>query len=185
MRVLRHVLGILLMASSTIYADIGPAKLETLIEGSDLVVLGKVSEIKTLDDGFRVATVEVIETLRGSEQRKTLYYIASHLTPEDVSDAKVGDAGVLFLRKPQKPVQKYPDAVRKITHDQPLFFIAHAGRGRLIPVKIDADNYVHFRRDRGILLPLKLSASARQDANDPSLLLLRLDDLLNFIKQYR
>jgi hypothetical protein len=167
------------------FASIGPTRLERVIEEANLVVMAKVIDVKILASGFRLAEIEVTQSLRGQIPSDKLYYIASPLTPEDVSDAQKGETTLLFLRRLRKPPAEYPANIREITHGEAVFLVAAAGRGRLVPVKVDADNYVSFRRDKGILLPPKLSALWRQDANDPTLGLLRLDALRDFIKQYR
>jgi photosystem II stability/assembly factor-like uncharacterized protein len=177
-------LAALLIINSANFADVGPTRLETVINEANLVVMAKVIDVKTLDKGFKLAEIEVTETLRGETTNAKLHYIASPLTPEDVSAAQKGETALLFLRRLRKPPAEYPVDIKEITQGEAVFLVAAAGRGRLVPVKVDADNYVYFRRDRGILLPPKLSALWRQDANDPTLGLIRLDDLLDFIKQY-
>jgi len=151
---------------------------------SDLIVLGRVTEVTTIGNGFKLASVDVIRTLRGQTGAVRLRYIASPITLDDISDAHVGETAVLFLRKPQKPPSEYPDDVLEITRGQPLFFIAHAGRGRLVPVRIDRNDWIYLRLGHGILLPQKLLALWKQDPKDSALGLVRLNDLFDFIEHY-
>ena len=178
-----QVLAVLVIVGSISFADIGPTKLETLIEGSDLIVLGKVTDVTTIGHGFKLASVEVTQTVRGQTDAK-LRYIASPVTFEDISDARIGETAVLFLRKPKKTPSEYPEDVLEITRGQPLFFIAHSGWGRLVPVSIDGDNWIYFRLGHGILLPQKLLALWKQDPKDSNLGLVRVNDLLDFIEHY-
>jgi hypothetical protein len=179
------ILAVLVALGSTDFADVGSTKLETLIDGSDLVVLGKVVSVTAVgSNGFKIAEVEITQTLRGQTESANLRYIATPMTDDDASDAQLGESALLFLRRLSKPPSEYSADVRKITRGEPLFFIAHAGRGRLVPVRINGDDYVYFRLGRRILLPPKLSALWKQDPKDPSLGLVRLNDLLDFIKQY-
>lgn len=158
--------------------------MEAVINEANLVVMAKVIDVKTLDKGFKLAEIEVTETLRGQTTNAKLHYIASPLVPGDVSAAQKGETALLFLRRLRKPPAEYPANIKEITHGEAIFLLAAAGRGRLVPIPIDGDNYIRLRRDRGILLPPSLSALSRQDPEDPSLVLVRLNDLLSFIKHY-
>src|SRR5882762_7434693 len=115
-------------------ADIGPTKLETLVSLSDSIVVGKVVNVTTVNAALRVAEVDVSQTFKGNPTVKRLYYQISRKQLEDTSDAKVGETALLFLRQPHNVMPSdYPKAIQKVTHKTPLFYISHAGRGRLIP----------------------------------------------------
>ena len=166
------------------FADVGPTKLETLIEGADLVVTGKVINVTAASETFKIAEVRILQTLHGKTDKAMVRYIASPLFPDDVSDALPGETTLLFLRKLRKPPSEYPADIREITRGEPLFYLAHAGRGRLVPVRIDGDDYIYFRLGHGILLPPKLLALWKQDPKDSNLGSLRVNDLLGFIEHY-
>lgn len=179
------VLAGLIVLGSTAFADVGPTKLETLIAATDLVVLGRVVNVTAVgSDGFKIAEIEITQTLHGPTKNTRLCYIASPINDDDVSNAHLGETALLFLRRVRKPPSEYPANIREISRGEPLFFIAHAGRGRMVPLSINGDDYVSFRLDRGILLPPKLLALSKRDPKDSSLVLVRLSDLLDFIKEY-
>jgi hypothetical protein len=170
---------------STNLADVGPTKLETLIEGADLIVLGKVLSVTAVgSNGFKIAELDISQTLRGKTENARLHYIASPMTDDDASAAQPGETALLFLRKLRKPLSEFSTDIPETTRGEPLFFIAHAGRGRLLPVRTIGNDYLSFRFGRRILLPPKLSALSKPDPKDRNLSLVPLSAILDFIKNY-
>ena len=167
-------------------ADIRPTKLETLISLSDSIVVGKVVSVTTVNDELRVAEVEISQTLKGSSSSvKRLYYQIPRNSLEDTSDAEVGETALLFLRQPHNVLpSNYPKAIQELTHGTPLFYLSHAGRGRLIPIALNGISYVYVRRDGSIIVPESVAVKWGSDQNDPGLGLVRLDDLLKFIADH-
>jgi hypothetical protein len=136
------------------------------------------------NEGLKIAEVKITRTLCGQRDLTGLFYIASKMFPDDISDAQLGETTLLFLRKLRKPPSEYDTAIQKVTRGAPLFYVAHSGRGRLVPIRIEGDDYIYFRLGRRILLPPTLSALWKPDPKDRSLGLIRLSDLVDFIEHY-
>ena len=163
-------------------ADVRPIKLETLIGLSDSIVVGKVVSVRAVNDELRVAEVEIGQTLKGASSVKRLYYQIPRYSLEDTSDAQVGETALLFLRQPHNlQPSNYPKAIQEITNGTPLFYLSHAGRGRLIPTSLNGISYVYVRRDGSIIVPESVAIEWGSDPSDPGLGLVKLDDLINFI----
>jgi len=67
------VLMTLLVSGPNNFADVGPVKLETLIDGVDIIVVGRIIDVKVLASGFKLAEVEITQTVRGQQPGSKLY----------------------------------------------------------------------------------------------------------------
>ena len=94
MRVIACVVATLFCASPA-FALVARPSLEELVARADLIVLGTNTEIDTVL-GVRIATVEVVRTLKG-DSLPELHYLAHRRWTCDITDAKIGEKAVLFL----------------------------------------------------------------------------------------
>lgn len=148
------------------------AKLTTVIKGSDLIALGTVSEVVTVN-GYRVAKLKIEGVLKGEAQLQEAYFVASPTWTCDISDAKVGERGLYFL-SPANRVSNIPP----FHNGRPLFLIAHSGHGRLL-----RQPQGKFHISGMIILPEGFPVERVNRANGERLELVSTTDIAKAIRQ--
>lgn len=126
------VVGILMLSASAAIARVPSIWLAELIKGADCIVLAKVDGLLAYED-LTVARAVPIRTLKGDAEAKRFYFVAGRTWACDVSAAERGEIALLFLtRAKSERVSRHllgkPAARVSV---KPLFFIAHAGSGRM------------------------------------------------------
>jgi hypothetical protein len=126
-KILVHLAIILiaLVFTRSVGAEVARITLSKLIDTSELIVVARET---TVEDGpanvnlergaaspVKVATARIVEVWKGKTGHE-VRYIASPTWTCDISEAKVGEPVVLFLRK---------------SKTEPFMLIAHSGRGRM------------------------------------------------------
>lgn len=167
--------------ASTCFADAGTMELSRMVKFSDLIVVGRVLNAKV--NGKPVAELEIIQTLKGDSSRKRVRFFAAPIWVCDVSAAEENETGLFFLRRyftddPAERAlpQNEPDGV-------PVFFITHSGRGRMIFKNIDGEDFVYAHRHGEVKFPNSLRFAHHPKPEDLDLGLVRLADVLAYIRK--
>jgi hypothetical protein len=138
------------LSASPLWARVADISLKELVDGCDLIVVATVSKVEDAPGDLKlgeevtvpveIATARVLEVWKGNAPRE-VRYVASPTWTCDVSDAKVGERVVLFLKKPE---------------GWPIRVIAHAGRGRMPIRDVNGKLYATIRAD-DVRLPTGVS----------------------------
>lgn len=142
-KVFRYPFFLLVLVFSTLaaHAKVAPVSIETLIKRSDLIVVGRVTEIRQIE-GVNFATIEVLQTLKGNTVA-TVFYSAERTWPCDSSDAVDGETALFFFTtyragkrfgRSAKQTEPLDEAVKRTFTEDELFRLAYDGRGRM-PIK--------------------------------------------------
>lgn len=83
------------LAVSTGQAKVAPISFEKLIQSSDFIVLGQVTEVREIS-GVPFATVTVLESLKGDASNKVVYSAEKTWTC-DISSAISGETALFFF----------------------------------------------------------------------------------------
>ena len=119
------VVAALMVLTTSARASVASITLKELVDSSDLIVVASETKVEDgpadlkLGEGvgspIKVATARVVEVWKGKAGPE-IRYIASPTWICDISEAKVGERVVLFLRK---------------SKSLPFLLIEHSGRGRM------------------------------------------------------
>jgi hypothetical protein len=132
----------------TSQARVAPTTLKQLTRVSEVIVVGKITEIRTLL-GVRVATVEVRQTLKGAP-RPHVYYIAQGTWTCDISGGSLGEEALFFFSKPWvgEPFEderlsnaKFAQ-IQKALGDSPFLADAWSGRGKMTLRRMQGKDYI-------------------------------------------
>jgi hypothetical protein len=142
-------LAVLLVGSPTAEAKVRGISLSELVQLSDRIVVGTVSQIHDVS-GIQVGEVTVLETLKGVPPAPVLYVLAQPTWICDITEVEVGQTALLFLsasdgkielqelppgdgdfKKAPRGFRKKLDRLRGVA---PFFLVAQAGRGYM-PVR--------------------------------------------------
>jgi hypothetical protein len=126
-----------LMCFPLAQSKISAQRVEDLIRSSDEIIvatIAEVSEPSALNGGVRIATAKIVSVLKG-EHLRTLQFRASPGWMCDITDAKTGDAVLLFLSG------SFNGA----------FGVALAGRGYMPLRRVDGKQYATLWDD--VVLP--------------------------------
>lgn len=118
----------LILATTQSLAKVAFIQFSELIECSELIVVAKVQQVKSLSTGRHYAEAKISEIWKG-KSAETIEFLASPTWPCDISDAKAGETVLLFLTK---------------NSDSRSYAISHSGRGRRPVHVIDGKRVVFF-----------------------------------------
>ena len=128
--------------STFLHARVAPADFSTLVRKANLVVLGKVVGVDTIN-GAKIARVKVIQTYKG-RRIEVLSFVAQPTWTCDISDAVTGETALLILHSYTEPRNTSeqplfsplasPKELEAGGVTKPIFLLMHSGRGRM-PVR--------------------------------------------------
>jgi len=134
--------------SNSLHARVAPIDFSTLVRKADVVVLGKVVSVETIN-GVKIARVKVLETYKG-RRLDVLSFVAQPTWTSDISDALKGESALLLLHLyakqdlPAEPALCSPFSPRSSPEEleaggavRPVFLLVGSGRGRM-PLRIIA-----------------------------------------------
>jgi hypothetical protein len=117
------------------FAKVPSISFEQLVQGSDIIVVAKVESVSSPLLGKRYAKARVTEIWKGVKT-EAVEFLASPTWTCDISEAKKGEAVLLFLTKGGKSRS---------------YAIAHSGRGRLPLRTVNGKSYATIWPD--VILP--------------------------------
>ena len=192
--ILTAVIAVILLRYP-VNADVAPMTLERMIAASSIIVLGKVSRVAVFNPSaeypVKIAEVEVIETLKGPRNLKTVYYWASPGWACDVTTAHEGETD-LFLFRPGTRFRDYPQSlsaiipkIKAMTGNRELATIIHSGRGQMEINEMDGGKYVLGSKEGGdIIFPKSIKLYDYPDPEYSYVGMVKIDDLLTYIRNY-
>ena len=186
MRVVRNIclsLAAVALFAPTCLAEAGTMSLAEMVKSSDLIVVGRVVRAKV--DGKSVAELEVNYTLKGDASLKHVRFYASPLWACDVSAAVEGETGLFFFRRSFTEDPSEKSLPQTLMDGVPVFLITHSGRGRMILVREDGGEFVYAHRRGEVQFPGSLRFARRPKPEDRDLGLVRLSDVLSYIRKHR
>ncbi|HEX5010968.1 MAG TPA: hypothetical protein VFY71_11255 [Planctomycetota bacterium] len=118
--------------------------LADLVARCPLILVGRVERIAETPHDGKVAVVTVVGVVKGDKTLESVYVLASRLWTCDASGAVAGETALLFLSDgPGLDLKDgLVDAAREFVGPAPLYFEAHAGRGRMPIHEGSADLHV-------------------------------------------
>ena len=141
---------IVLGVSNSLHARVAPTDFSTLVRKADVVVLGKVVRVETIN-GVKIARVKVLETYKG-RKLDVLSFVAQPNWTCDISDAVKGETALLLLhlytnlRKTSEPAlfspRSSPAELEAGGAVKPIFLLMDSGRGRMPLRTITGQQYV-------------------------------------------
>jgi hypothetical protein len=150
--------------SNSLHARVAPADFSTLVRRADVVVLGKVISVETIN-GVKIARVKVLETYKG-RKLDVLSFVAQPTWTCDISDAVKGETALLLLhsyKNPRKTSEQASFSPRSSPEEleargavKPILLLMDSGRGRMPVRTIAGQQYVTLWVD-----DLRLPASVR------------------------
>lgn len=166
-------LAILSLAGSmTGFSKAASEKLITVIKRSDLITLGRVSSVTTVN-GHRVAKLQIEGVLKGNSNLREVLFLASPTWTCDISDAQTGEHGLYFLSLPKN------DSEFPTQHNgQPVYLIQHSGYGRML-----STGEGKFRLTSLIDLPERFPKEEGRTQNNESFTLIAGIDVARLILQ--
>jgi hypothetical protein len=135
--------------AARLHAKVGSVEFAALVKASDVVVLGNVVDVSTVD-GVKVARVKVIETYKGTKVDQ-LFFLAQPTWICDISEAMKGETALLFLTAYEdrwkgselillKPLPTR-EALQRAGVGQAMFQIVDSGRGRMPLRSVGGEKY--------------------------------------------
>lgn len=157
---------VIVFLSMAIQAKVAPAPIEQLITSAQLIVVGKVSSVQTVE-GVKFAKVEILQTLKGPTDTSIYYAVERQVFGCDISNAVKDETALFFFNrytinlisasKDQLPdpfgIRKtmlFKDTVEKLTNHADLFRLSFNGRGRM---PVEDKNNEQLLRVSGVILP--------------------------------
>lgn len=163
------------------FADAGTMTLADMIKYSDCIVVGRVVNAKV--DGKHVAELGVTQVLKGDRSLKRVRFYAAPLWVCDISRAEENETGLFFLRRNfiDDPTE---NALSRSDRDgEPIFFITHSGRGRIIFLHLDGQDFVHAFKAGEVKFPGSLRYARYPNAANRNLGLITLVDVLSYVRK--
>lgn len=118
--------------------------LDELIKLATVIAVARVEKIET-PNGIRVATVVLLQPLKGCTIGQRLIYLASKTWACDISDAKLNETSLLLLHPVlenpfagmfAKEQRQFEKARRESLRGVSLHSIVHSGNGRMAIVRL-------------------------------------------------
>jgi hypothetical protein len=184
MRIARNLflsLAAVVLLANIAFAEAGTMTLADMIKYSDLIVVGKVVDARV--QGKRVAELEVTRVLKGDPSLKRVRFYAAPIWACDISAAEQNEVGLFFLTNDllNDPKEKHPPY--RDSEGVAVFFITHSGRGRMIFEHIDGDDYVYAYKGGEVKFPGSLRRARYPTPENRHFGLIRLDEVLSFIRK--
>jgi hypothetical protein len=167
--------------ASTCFAEAGTMSLPEMIKSSDLIVTGRVVNAKV--GGKSIAELEISRTLKGNPSLKRVRFVAAPIWACDVSAAEEDETGLFFLRRNFTDDPSERALPQSESDGVPLFFITHSGRGRMIFRHLDGEDFVYAHKRGEVKFPDSLRFARYPKPEDRELGLVRLADILSYIKK--
>jgi hypothetical protein len=167
--------------AATCFAEAGTMSLSEMIKSSDLIVTGRVVNAKV--GGKSIAELEVTQTLKGNPSLRRVRFFAAPIWACDVSAAEENEAGLFFLRRNFDDDPSERALPQSESDGVPLFFITHSGRGRMKFQHIDSEDFVYAYKRGEVKFPDSLRFARYPKPEDRELGLVRLADVLSYIKK--
>lgn len=157
--------------------SVGRIKFDELVRYSDSIVVARVTSVTRLDrpegerktdssraldqwrsEGtVRVAEAEVLRVVKGERATTKVHFLAQATWTCDISDAKVGETALLFLRESSWVADEGPTlraALRESTGGSAMFVLMHSGRGRMPIRQVGASDFATYWTD--VVMPKEL-----------------------------
>lgn len=167
--------------TATCFAEAGTMSLAEMIKSSDLIVTGRVVNAKV--GGKSIAELEITQTLKGKPFLRRVRFVAAPIWACDVSATEENEAGLFFLRRNFTDDPSERALPQSESDGVPLFFITHSGRGRMIFQHIDGEDFVYAHKRGEVKFPDSLRFAQYPKPEDHDLGLVRLADVLSYIKK--
>ncbi len=137
------ILSLFLAFPLSTHAKVARIELSKLIQQSNYIVLARVESITEMD-GVKIARAVPLQAFKGANNLTAFYFVAEPTWTCDTSQAKQDETALFFLNQSRGQIIKRrllrkPDA--RVTV-QPLFFIAHSGRGKMPLRVVNGAHYV-------------------------------------------
>ncbi len=174
------LLAVIILAHLT-FAEAGTMTLADVIKFSDCIVIGKVVNARV--NGKRIAELEVAQVLKGNPSWKRIRFYAAPTWACDISNAVENETGLFFLTNNLLYDPKEKPALEKDKDGIPIFFITHSGRGRMIYEHIEGEDYLYAHKEGEVKFPKSLRYARYPKPEDRDLGLIKLADVLAYIKQ--
>ena len=133
------------MVANPTLAKVAPISLKNAIEGSEIIVRGKVIKViecyQDFDRGnIKIAELEVTQIIKGNPHLKRLHFWASPSWACDISNAYDGETLVLLLVQNKERLSadkqffknSVEELLRQYMNDRPLYDMVNYGGGRMI-----------------------------------------------------
>jgi hypothetical protein len=163
------------------FAEAGTMTLADMIKYSDCIVIGKV--VNASVNGKHIAELEVTQVLKGDLAWKRVRFYAAPIWACDISGAKEDETGLFFFSNDLFYDPKEKASLQKDNDGVPMFFITHSGRGRMIFEHIEGVDYVYAHKEGEVKFPNRLRYARYPKAEDRDLGLIKLADVLAYIKK--
>jgi hypothetical protein len=152
-----------------------------MIKSSDLIVVGRVVNAKVNDKA--IAELTITQTLKGDSSLRQVLFFAAPVWACDVSAAEENETGLFFLRRNFTNSPSEKALPQSELEGVPIFFITHSGRGRMIFQHIDNEDFVYAQKRGEVKFPNSLHFARYPDLEDRDLGLIRLADVLSYIRK--
>lgn len=156
----------------TVYSKAASEKLTNVIKRSDLIAVGSVLEVTTVN-GYRVAKLQIEGVLKGSSAVREVLFLASPTWTCDISDAQTGERALYFLSLPVNETE-----IPSQYNEQPIYLIQHSGYGRML-----IDSGGKFRLTPLIDLPNDFPTEEGSSPNNERFTLIATKDVVRLIRQ--
>lgn len=181
------VIAIFAIASK---AEISSIQLEELTKNSDLIFVGRVISVSTIDEE-EIAKIEVLKKYKGRAQNQVFISVSRTWTC-DVSNAIVGETALFFLSKYrirptlQRNLEETCKLKKKIDSEigtNDFYYISHSGYGRMpIEKKNGLDNVSILYGQ--VILPKKIKVSEKYVEKYTSINLAKLEEVTDEVVKH-
>jgi hypothetical protein len=176
------LLSAIILLANISFAEAGTMSLADMIKYSDFIAVGKVVNARV--HGKRIAELEVTQVLKGDRSLKRVRFYAAPSWACDISAAEQDEVGLFFLTNDLPPqLSKEKHSPYRDSEGVPVFFITHSGRGRMIFKHLDGDDYVYAYNGGEVKFPGSLRYARYPTPENRLLGLIRLGDVLSFIRK--
>jgi hypothetical protein len=177
---------VILLFTVSCIAEVATATLKNLVIYSNVIVLGKVVKISTVQH-LKIAEVEVMEVLKGQINSRVLYYRANPLWACDASGGKEQEVGIYFYSDPinvSTLSEEDPELGKKLNaviQNNNFFNLTWEGQGRFV-IETAAHNRLPIYKTKSDFFPTSDKVAWTLTSGNLEIGSVRFEDVISYIK---